>query len=400
MTQNSIPLSWSPLAGNAEAPSGAALEPVAFLDRAAAERVGDAWLDLARRAAEENPFLEPDILLPALRHLDPAGRVRVAMVAGRGGVLTGLAPVLRRPLGRLAPGLSVFVHEFGPLGAPLLDAVEAEGAAASLLASQAGRSVQFPFLPRQGAAAAALLQAAAEAERPATWATETERAMVDRLASGSADLRRELPTRRRKELARQMRRLADMGRVTITTVRDAPAVRHAFEEFLKLEAGGWKGRRGTALASDPHRIAFARDVVFRRSGQGGCHVAAIRLDGRPVAMLVSFLGTATVATWKIAYDERFARFSPGAQMMLEAAASFLAEPNVQRIDSLAAADHPMIDHLWRDRLAVGTLVVGPARGRALYQLGLAGLRMEEGLRTAVRRLRRALPRTSNMENAS
>ena len=95
-------------------------------------------------------------------------------------------------------------------------------------------------------------------------------------------------------------------------------------------------------------------------------------------------------TWKVAHDERFARFSPGAQIMLEAGRAILAEPGIERIDSLATAAHPMIDRLWRDRLSVGTLVIGPAGGSAVFNLGLAAARAEIAARAAARTIRRRL----------
>jgi hypothetical protein len=39
------------------------------------------------------------------------------------------------------------------------------------------------------------------------------------------------------------------------------------------------------------------------------------MTGKPVAMLVTFIARETAYTWKIAHDEAFARFSPGAQLM-------------------------------------------------------------------------------------
>src|SRR5262249_10566175 len=57
-------------------------------------------------------------------------------------------------------------------------------------------------------------------------------------------------------------------------------------------------------------------------------------------------------TWKIAYDEAYARFSPGVQLMLEVTETLLADNSVAQVDSCATADHPMIDHLWRERLAL------------------------------------------------
>ena len=111
-------------------------------------------------------------------------------------------------------------------------------------------------------------------------------------------------------------------------------------------------------------------------------------------MLVSFVAGATAWTWKIAYAEDFARFSPGAQVMLEAPSHLFADGRIERIDSLASADHPMVDRLWPDRLAIGTLVIGPKpgslRATALHALGLASLRAETPARELARHLRARL----------
>ena len=70
--------------------------------------------------------------------------------------------------------------------------------------------------------------------------------------------------------------------------------------------------------------------------------------------------------WKTAYDERFARFSPGVHLTRALAERQLADAAVQITDSCAMADHPMIDRLWPDRLAMFDLLIGvdPARTRA------------------------------------
>jgi hypothetical protein len=103
-------------------------------------------------------------------------------------------------------------------------------------------------------------------------------------------------------------------------------------------------------------------------------------------MVVTFAAGATAYTWKIAYDEAYARFSPGVQLMLELPKHLFSDPTLMRIDSCAAAHHPMIDHLWSGRLAVGTVVIGPPGGNALHRVGLAAARAEMAARAKVRSL--------------
>ena len=115
-----------------------------------------------------------------------------------------------------------------------------------------------------------------------------------------------LSSRRRRQFARQLRRLAETGAVTVEATAEPDRVRARFEEFLALEARGRKGRRGTALASSVATAAFARDVVFNRSERGTVRIASIRVGERPVAIVVSFVAGATAYAWRIAYDEDFA----------------------------------------------------------------------------------------------
>jgi hypothetical protein len=107
-------------------------------------------------------------------------------------------------------------------------------------------------------------------------------------------------------------------------------------------------------------------------------------------MVVSFRAGTSAWTWKIAFDEAFARFSPGAQLMLDLPSRLFAESAITRIDSLAAADHPMVDHLWPDRIAIGTLVIGP--GGPIHRLALLSAEIEIRARALARRYRDHLRR--------
>jgi GNAT acetyltransferase-like protein len=60
----------------------------------------------------------------------------------------------------------------------------------------------------------------------------------------------------------------------------------------------------------------------------------------------------TAWLWKIAYDEGLARYSPGVQLVLDCTDSLLGDGGPARVDSCATADHPMINHLWRERLGL------------------------------------------------
>src|SRR5207249_1509372 len=78
----------------------------------------------------------------------------------------------------------------------------------------------------------------------------------------------------------------------------------------------------------------------------------------------------TAWSWKIAYDEDYARFSPGVQIVLDLTNELLADRSIERADSCAAAAHPMIDHIWRERLALADRLISLAPGN-LWRFRLA-----------------------------
>ena len=127
---------------------------------------------------------------------------------------------------------------------------------------------------------------------------------------------------------------------------------------------GWKGRFGTALAADGRTEAYARQMVRGLARQKRCRIFEMTFEDQPIASLIVFGSGGEHVTWKIAHDEAFSDYSPGAQVMLHATSALRGGSDFQSIDSLAYADHPMIDHLWKQRQPMGDLAIGLASGTA------------------------------------
>jgi hypothetical protein len=84
-------------------------------------------------------------------------------------------------------------------------------------------------------------------------------------------------------------------------------------------------------------------------------------------MLATLIAPPGAYSYKTAFDERYARFSPGVLLQLENLA-LLERPGIRWADSCAAPDHPMIDSLWRERRAIGrySIAIGGHARRALF----------------------------------
>ena len=75
------------------------------------------------------------------------------------------------------------------------------------------------------------------------------------------------------------------------------------ERFLELEASGWKGREGGALAASDENLGFGRAVLQEASRRGRLHMVGIDCDGRPVARRCSLIAGDGSYAFKTAYDE-------------------------------------------------------------------------------------------------
>jgi hypothetical protein len=110
-----------------------------------------------------------------------------------------------------------------------------------------------------------------------------------------------------------------------------------------------------------------REALSGASARGRLERLTLSLDGEPIAMLANFVTPPGAFSFKTAFDERYARYSPGVLLQRENLA-LLDRAGIEWCDSCASADHPMIDHIWRERRQIGRLsiAIGGALRRALF----------------------------------
>lgn len=328
-----------------------------------------AWAQLFARAIEPNAFYAPEWARAVHAYARGHGGARV-LLAWDGPArqkLIGLLPVVSawRALKLPLPVLVAW-QGYAPLATPLLDRDCVSLAAAKLIeaAKAAGAyALLLPFLPEEGGAAAAF-RAALAAEKSTPLITHREaRAMLDAKTDADAMLRDALGAKKLKELRRQRNRLSDDGAVNFSVAEGPQAVSSALEQFLVLEATGWKGRRGTALGEDEGDKRFVREAGVALAASGRFEVAMLSQGERPVAAGLMLRDGARANFFKIAYDEALAKTSPGVQLTLDITRHYCADAAIAEIDSTANANHPMIDHVWRGRFALAEMLI-PVQGTA------------------------------------
>jgi len=350
LTDAPVPGSAKPAAGKAQ------FHARTVSDWTELEALEEIWHELAADAAEPNPFYEPWMLLPALRSFATGGNVEVTLVF-RGDQLCGLFPVQRRR-GRA----EVWRHPYCYLSAPLLRRGCERAALRCWLDALAERAavVRLQDIPGDGALRLHLVDELNERGWPALVSDAYTRAVLRRAPTADEYLSRALASKRRKEFRRQRARLSELGRLTTEELPPGADPRPWLRELLALEAQGWKGREGVDSLRDADFLEAMADAAARR---GKLQMLALRLDGRPAALKMNFLAGAGQGAFafKITFDESFARFSPGVLLELDNVQRAHQLPALRWMDSCAAPNRFMINHLWPDRREMQTVFFSTGR---------------------------------------
>jgi CelD/BcsL family acetyltransferase involved in cellulose biosynthesis len=348
------------------------------------------WRALSIRAAEPNGYYLPEWELAV--NASARGRLDAAALGAwrDGSTLIGLMPVISmwRAYKIPLPAL-VSADPYGTLCTPLLDRDFAEEAVTGIVqqARQAGaHALIFRAIPLDGAAMKALTELMHRRGMQPKVLQSHFRACLD--ATGDADdlLREALGAKKLKELRRQRNRLAEHGAVEFDVARTTAEMATAVETFLTLEASGWKGQRGTALSQDDGDAAFVRRATSALAETGQCEIVTLRAGEAPVAAAIVLRHQDRAFYFKLGVDERFAKFSPGVQLTLELTRYLCADPAIRLVDSTAAPDHPMINPIWRGRLAIGDVLIPLRRGDPVVSLIRAALALRGAIREPVRRI--------------
>ncbi|WP_349628554.1 GNAT family N-acetyltransferase [Bradyrhizobium sp. JYMT SZCCT0180] len=347
------------------------------------------WRALSERVAEPNGYYLPEWELAV--NASARGRVGASALSAwsDAGELTGLMPVISMWRAYRIP-LPVWVSAdpYGSLSTPLLGGDHAEQAAERLLdgARKAGaHALMLRDMSLDGAAMKAFTEMLARDGLTPRVLQSHVRAALDATLDPDELLREGLGPKKLKELRRQRNRLGDHGEVHFDIARTPAEVTAALETFLNLEASGWKAKRGTALVQHPGDAAFIRRATCALAATGQCEIVTLRAGETPVAAAIVLRHQDRAFYFKLGVDERFSKFSPGVQLTLDLTRHLCADPAIRLVDSTANADHPMINPIWRGRLAIGDVLFPLRRGDVVATLAQTALTLRKLAREPARR---------------
>jgi CelD/BcsL family acetyltransferase involved in cellulose biosynthesis len=362
-----------------------------------------AWDDLAARACEPNPFMDPDVIAAAAAG-DDANRAPV-LLAWRGDRLVGVwafsaaSPESGLPITVLATPVGGML----PNGTPVIDRDHVE----LVLAAMLDAIVRTRGLPKlisvdllnEGPVMAALQRVLAGRGCPPVILWRGVRPMLDGKSDPEAYFAHTMSGGRRRKLRQLRRRLSSRGELRLNVYRDRNSAGEAIERFIKLEASGWKAKSGASEFERLRYRDFVRTAVVTLADHGGVEIWELSLASVAISMALILRHLSGAYDWKIAYDERQRDCSPGVLLAQDYTTAFLTDPNVAFADSCAADDAGVLGTLWKGRQPIVNLIADARAGGSLFfslwaRYEIACRRLRDRARDARQAIWKTWPRRS------
>lgn len=324
-----------------------------------------AWGALAERAIEPNPFFEPGFLVLASRRFEGFSKTRL-LVVHEGPDFRAVLPIIgvERPRMPLRPTMATRGNPtmVSGMSTPLIDGACVDQATGALL-DGLHRGAEDGELPgilsvqrirEYGPVINALRRESAARGMPNFTKESWVRGTVHRTGRWENPLTGE----RRRANARRRRGLAkDFGgevRVVDRTLDPAAAA-----DFVRMEASGWKGRgEGSAFGRDPAKVEWFQEWSDLWTGAGRVVVLSLYVGDTAVAMHYSILAGDGIFLYRIAHDESYAKYGPGALLLESVMERLLEQTDAVWIDSCTDPDNTFLLEILPEKITISMLLIG------------------------------------------
>lgn len=134
------------------------------------------------------------------------------------------------------------------------------------------------------------------------------------------ELLQSMKAKYRQNLNRSRRMIESLDDAEFSVVTEVDDVIRTFDEFIELEASGWKGGKGrprgdiqrpSAIVLNEKKRRFYESIVRAFAARGEVEIFCLRADRKLIGAEVWLVLGRTCFALKTAYDENFSRLSPG-----------------------------------------------------------------------------------------
>lgn len=281
------------------------------------------WSDLCLDAEIDEPFFHPGWFSAYLKNFEPSAQLRLFTVRDASRLLAVLPLIEDRsslqgmPIRRLRAAANFHSPRFdlvarrGPAGQAAIQAL------AKYFAEARGWDViEFPFHLGNGpitnlAKAAASKGLIVETQEswhslhlpiPSRAENESNSETAQPWMEGSS-------SQFRKQMRRRWSQLESQGPLVLRRSQGFDS--EMFQRFCEVEQSGWKGKGGTAIASNRETLDFYRQIGQQAGESGGLSLYLLEFNGRAIAGHFGFEHRGRYLLQKAGYDEEFAKYGPG-----------------------------------------------------------------------------------------
>ena len=278
-----------------------------------------AWDGLAAASPQQLPMLSHAWLTTFFEHICPQDGWACVLVY-RGSELVAVLPVVaerRRRLGRPITVLTTPRDDHTTQVGDLL--AEPEAASAAAIAIDAARR-EFPeacYLEiKRFSDASPLLDWVRTRRLPGRyWHDVDSFGSYLPVPADYAEFRRKLGKNFRLHLNQATNRLAALPEVRFEFASGREARCEDLEMLMKVEASGWKGEQGSAIAGSPRLVEFYSALVRRLHDAGWLEWQFMYGDGEVLAGNLAIRMPRAVTLWKVGYNDKYSRYSPGSLLI-------------------------------------------------------------------------------------
>lgn len=343
-----------------------------------------AWQELEADAVCPNPFLSPDFVMPAWRHLESHTHPLLIVIT-RGlewiglGIFESSRPRRRMPV----PHLRCWRSEHSFLQGLLLRQGETQAALqvfwqfmlhgqhnwhAISFAQLPHDSPYYPLLHETGREQGADVYTGESFSRACLWLKqETPETVLEGISP-----------RRQRSLRQAWNWLNRQGETEFRIQQNTRQLGHSCRRFLELEALGWKGNQYSALSCTPANESFFREMSNNFILNQRLFVSELTCNDEVIGSVVHLLAGDAAYAFKLGWEPQLARGCPGfqlkAQMLYRAHSRF---PQLQLIDSCSSPGS-FIEHVWSGRRQFSDSVFFTSRAGVIAGSFLEALRWLRG----------------------
>ncbi len=359
------------------------------------------WQALAEATPGDNPFAEYWMMHPALQHNRPRNsedtNIRIIIVQHLDGAWLGVMPVLaKRKFGRLPVRHMAVWHSANQfLGGPLVRAGAETLFWEKILDWMDEQPKAGPLLHIENAAADSPVVRALSLSCKMQGRPLHISAWHDRAAFAQGFAAPDTPAQGRSKDQARLRSLsrrleAEIGPIMVHRLQAQDTIAPWIDDFLKLEARGWKGKAGSALSTNDWTSKYFRDSMTLGHEQG--RVAAYKLTAgdRILAINWQLVGPGAGFGFKMAFDESLSAFAPGLLLMDEVCRDIEAMP-ILLFDSCAAPSAQYLNRRWKGRRRIVSVAIGIGGKTkfAPFHIVMSCISAWHGLKSVARQLRGA-----------